>query len=67
MAPAAPVVDEVVNSDISIVRLHGEACFSCGTVRRPLRAAGSVTVPKPSGGTVSWVVVTCGCDQQAGR
>lgn len=61
MAAAALVAEGIVHSDISIVRLHGEACFYCGTARRPLRAAGSVAV------TLAWVVVTCGCDRQGGR
>ncbi|AUH40475.1 hypothetical protein [Streptomyces sp. CMB-StM0423] len=67
MAIAAPAAENVVHCDVSIVRLHGEACFHCGSVRRPLRPAGSVTVPTPGGGTKAWRVVTCGCYQPAGR
>ncbi|MHA4818300.1 hypothetical protein ACXZ65_28540 [Streptomyces aculeolatus] len=68
MAIAAPAAENVAHRDVSIVRLHGEACFYCGSVRRPLRPAGSVTVPKPDGGgTKAWPVVTCGCYQPAGR
>jgi len=43
---------------VSIVRLHGLACFYCGAVARTLHAAGHITLP---GQDRCWPVVTCGC------
>jgi hypothetical protein len=48
----------VIEGRVSIVRLHGEACFDCGAVNRALRAAGHVVV---SGNIRVWEVFTCGC------
>lgn len=48
--------------EISIARLHGEACIGCGATRtdeRPLKAAGEITVVGPAGETKPWTVVTC--------
>jgi hypothetical protein len=58
MQDAPLPVPVVVDSRVSIVRLHGEACFDCGSVTKPLRAAGHVLV---RGSTRVWQVVTCGC------
>lgn len=61
-APLPPPT--VVDPAVSIARLHGLACFHCGAVSRPLRAAGTVVV---RGGTSVWPVVTCGCLQDQRR
>lgn len=47
----------VVDRSVSIVRLHGEACFDCGAVNKPLRAAGLVVV---RGHERVWQVRSCG-------
>lgn len=58
MPDALPLAPTVIPGRVSIVRLHGEACIDCGTVSKPLRAAGHVTV---RGRSRVWQVVTCGC------
>ena len=58
MPDALPLAPTVILGCVSIVRLHGEACIDCGTVNKPLRAAGHVKV---SGGSRVWQAVTCGC------
>jgi hypothetical protein len=55
-APLPPPM--VIDRDVSIARLHGLACFHCGSVAGPLRAAGRVVV---RGATRVWPIVTCGC------
>lgn len=52
----------VVNRRVSIVRLHGEACFHCGAVSRPLRTAGEVVV---RGCLRIWPIRVCGCKAEA--
>lgn len=42
--------------DVSIARLHGEACWDCGAVTPPLHPAGTVTT---DAGTV-WEIRKCG-------
>lgn len=54
-------VPAVVDGRVSILRLHGEACFNCGAVNRDLRAAGHVVV---RGNTRVWEILTCGCRNQ---
>jgi hypothetical protein len=54
-APAAVVPEDPV----SIVRLHGEACYFCGAVSLPLYPAGSVTTRLEDGGERQWFVVAC--------
>jgi hypothetical protein len=47
---------------VSIARLHGEACIGCGrtpTKEHPLTAAGTIDVPDAEGVPHSWPVVTC--------
>ena len=47
---------------MSIARLHGEACIGCGhtaTEDQPLTPAGCIEVPDPAGRPRSWPVVTC--------
>ncbi|MFJ8153994.1 hypothetical protein [Streptomyces sp. NPDC094468] len=57
--PDVPVqVPTIVGTHVSIVRLHGEACFDCGAVNKPLREAGHVVV---LGRKRIWRVRTCGC------
>ncbi|MGW1978601.1 hypothetical protein [Streptomyces sp. NPDC001889] len=45
-------------STVSIARLHGEACWHCGTVAGQLAPAGTVVLP---GRRTPWPVVSCGC------
>ncbi|GAA2309832.1 hypothetical protein GCM10010416_22950 [Streptomyces caniferus] len=49
---------------MSIVRLHAEACYWCGTAHSPLTPAGSVTTPV-EGGVREWFIVAC--PQHKGR
>ncbi|MFI7101069.1 hypothetical protein ACIBK8_17055 [Streptomyces sp. NPDC050161] len=47
-----------VHPDVSIVRLHGEACFWCGAAHTTLIPAGSVSAP--AGGSLRiWYIVAC--------
>lgn len=62
MPDVLPPVPTVIDSRVSIVRLHGEACFNCGAVSKTLRAAGHVTV---RGSIRAWPIVTCGCRSAA--
>lgn len=57
-APPPTRVDE----HVSIVRVHGEACWYCGAVTKTLYAAGHITL---SGSDRVWPIVTCGCKPQA--
>jgi hypothetical protein len=63
MPDAPPLTPQVVDHDVSIVRLHGMACFDCGAVNRRLRAAGQVVV---RGCSHVWPIRTCGCRPEAG-
>ncbi|WP_331763514.1 hypothetical protein [Streptomyces anthocyanicus] len=58
MSNALPPAPAVIEGRVSIVRLHGEACFDCGAVNRTLRAAGHVVV---NGSNCVWEISTCGC------
>ncbi len=58
MPNALPLAPTVVDSSVSIARLHGEACFDCGAVGKSLRAAGNVVV---RGSTRVWRIFRCGC------
>lgn len=58
MPHALPLTPMAVDSHVSIVRLHGEACFDCGAVNTPLRSAGQVVV---LGCRRVWRIRTCGC------
>ncbi|MFB7595777.1 hypothetical protein [Streptomyces sp. NPDC056160] len=58
MPDALPLAPTVIEGRVSIVRLHGEACFDCGAVNKPLREAGQVVV---QGSSHVWHIVTCGC------
>lgn len=49
--PAAP-------PDVSIARLHGEACWHCGAVNTTLATDGAVTTTV-DGGLRVWQIVTC--------
>lgn len=62
MPTALPHAPTVIDGWVSIVRLHGEACFHCGAVNKPLRAAGRVVV---RGRTRVWSIATCGCRSKA--
>lgn len=58
MDQAPPQQPSLVDGPVSIVRLHGEACFYCGAVTKTLYAAGHVTL---AGSDTVWPIVTCGC------
>lgn len=58
MPGSLPLAPTVIEGRVSVVRLHGEACFYCGAVNKTLRAAGQVVV---RGRTRVWQVATCGC------
>lgn len=58
MPHALALAPTVIDGPVSIVRLHGEACFDCGAVAKALREAGNVVV---RGSTRVWPIVTCGC------
>jgi hypothetical protein len=62
MPEALPLTPTVVDGHVSIVRLHGEACFHCGAVNKALCTAGHVVV---RGDTRVWQIVTCGCRSAA--
>ncbi|MFJ9417834.1 hypothetical protein ACIRPT_27295 [Streptomyces sp. NPDC101227] len=44
--------------NVSIARLHGEACYWCGSAHSTLTPAGSVTTPV-GGGQRLWFIVAC--------
>ncbi|MDO0934824.1 hypothetical protein QQY66_25260 [Streptomyces sp. DG2A-72] len=48
----------IIDGRVSIVRLHGEACFDCGAVNKTLRVGEHVVV---RGSIRVWQVATCGC------
>lgn len=54
----APPEAPLVGGDVSIARLHGEACWHCGAVVTALRAAGRVST-RVDGGFRIWNVVAC--------
>ncbi|MFD7102870.1 hypothetical protein [Streptomyces celluloflavus] len=56
-APSAP-------PEFSAARLHGEACFWCGSALKALHPAGSVTT-SVAGGVREWSVVAC--EEHRGR
>lgn len=58
MADAAPTIEAPPDQEISIVRLHGEACFWCGAALGRMFTVGTVTTPVP-GGVRVWPVVAC--------
>jgi hypothetical protein len=64
MQEARSLTPTVVDRRVSIVRLHGEACFDCGAVNKPLRVAGEVVV---RGATRVWQIRSCGCRRGAPR
>lgn len=53
-----PAPPKICTAQISIVRLHGEACYHCGAAFGQLRPGGSVVTPV-RGGTREWPVVVC--------
>lgn len=59
MSQTAPQVVAPASARVSIVRLHGEACFYCGVVHGALHPAGSITAPV-EGGFREWAIVACG-------
>ncbi|MEV7466088.1 hypothetical protein AB0O20_06185 [Streptomyces kronopolitis] len=53
--PDVPFADP----EVSIVRLHGEACYWCGAVHSALTPAGSVATPAGECGVRIWFIVAC--------
>nr|WSX51324.1 hypothetical protein OG409_21715 [Streptomyces sp. NBC_00974] len=51
---ADPVVADV--ADVSVERLHGQACWDCGAVEEELVSAGEAIV---AGFSVRWPIVKC--------
>jgi hypothetical protein len=45
--------------DALLVRLHGEACITCGTTTGPLTPAGHVYTGNADEGQLGWSVVAC--------
>lgn len=58
MSEAAPAAGAPVGEQVSIARLHGEACYTCGAVHAQLVPAGTVTTPV-DGGLREWPIVAC--------
>ncbi|MFE3124483.1 hypothetical protein ACFXHD_13805 [Streptomyces hydrogenans] len=54
----------VAGQQVSIARLHGRACWYCGTVTTKMKPAGTVTL---AGTTQEWPVVSCGCSPIPGQ
>lgn len=54
--PRTPAADE---EQLSIARLHGEACRYCGSTKPPLRPAGHVYTTDREGGRLGWALVAC--------
>ena len=51
---------EVPADAMSIARLHGEACTTCGSARGPLAPAGHVYMPgELPNSRLGWTVVAC--------
>lgn len=48
----------LVAGQVSIARLHGEACFHCGAVSSTLTPAGDII---HIGSDQVWPIVSCGC------
>lgn len=59
MNRTAPPPSDLSNERISLVRLHGEACFYCGAANSRLHPAGSITMPVRDGAR-EWPIVACG-------
>ena len=55
---ASPSDAPLVGADVSIARLHGEACIDCGAVNTKLYPAGEVSTVV-EGGRQVWQVVAC--------
>ena len=57
---AVPTVEiELPVDRVSIARLHGEACISCGCTALPLMPNGHVGTRGSEDGILSWPVVAC--------
>ncbi|WP_327162128.1 hypothetical protein [Streptomyces zaomyceticus] len=52
----------LVAGQVSIARLHGEACFDCGAVSTTLTPAGTILT---TGSDLVWPIVSCGCRSAA--
>ncbi len=57
-AMAPPEIPLVSGEDVSIARLHGEACWHCGAVTAALATVGSVATAT-DGGIRIWPVTAC--------
>lgn len=51
-----------ISGPVSFARLHGMACWYCGTVNKTMYAAGHITL---EGRDRVWPIVTCGCQGTA--
>lgn len=49
----------IVDDDVSPARLHGEACFYCGSTEPPLSPDGTVGTRIGDGVLKEWPVVAC--------
>ncbi len=58
----APPGEDTPVQAVSIVRLHGEACWHCGATLGELFAAGHITLP---GQDRVWPVVVCAKHREA--
>lgn len=50
----------LVEGQVSIARLHGQACWHCGAVTTKLTPAGTVTLAQTG---LEWAIVSCGGHQ----
>ena len=56
---AAPSMLALPVDDDLFVRLHGAACFTCGTTQGPLTPAGHAHTRDSADGRLGWPVVAC--------
>ena len=56
---AAPLTPALPVDDALLVRLHGEACITCGTTTGPLTPAGHVYTRVVDEGQLGWAVTAC--------
>jgi hypothetical protein len=62
MADEQAVAPAPVDGPVSIARLHGLACFYCGSVTRTMYADGHIILV---GNDTVWPIVTCGCRRRS--
>jgi len=64
-SPSGP--DLRIVADVSPARLHGEACFTCGSTEPPLHPAGTVGTRVDDVLVREWPIVVCTVDREAAR